>query len=117
MGGNSSILNIDYFELSSSIQTTESFTESPTESPTLTPNKPPSKSPTRAPHPAQDVCCSIFFNVRKDNPWCQESEENCATCNGVFLPSLPLQCIPRFDICTDNEDGCCYPSTCVKTNL
>jgi len=66
----------------------------------------PTKSPTSG-----TVCCSQFFNVCKPNPFCQESESNCKTCNGVFLPNLPLQCTPRYGMCTSNDE-CCYPSTC-----
>ena len=88
-------------------------TKTPTKSPTKAPTtSAPTKSPTKAPVDGP-TCCSQFFNVCKDNPWCQESEENCTTCNGVFLPNLPLQCIPRFGMCTGNEDACCYPSKCV----
>ena len=97
---------------------TEPITSSPVKSPTKAPSKKPTSvtnKPTSSPV-SGSVCCSQFFNVCKDNPWCQESEENCTTCNGVFLPNLPLQCIPRFGMCTDNEDGCCYPSTCVSGN-
>ena len=99
---------------------TKSPTKTPTtSSPTKSPTKAPSKSPTSVTSDPTSspisgpVCCSQFFNVCKDNPWCQESEDNCTTCNGVFLPNLPLQCIPRFGMCTGSEDGCCYPSTCV----
>jgi len=73
------------------------------------PVKEPTKSPVSGP-----TCCSQFFNVCKDVPWCQESESNCKTCNGVFLPNLPLQCTPRFGMCTPGNDDCCYPSTCVS---
>merc|ERR1712156_780535 len=104
---------------------TENPTGSLTEPVTASPTKVATKAPTKLPTPATSqptsapvgqVCCSQFFNVCKDNPWCQESEENCTTCNGVFLPNLPLQCIPRFGMCGGNEDGCCYPSTCVATD-
>jgi len=72
------------------------------------PVKQPTESPVSGP-----TCCSQFFNVCKDVPWCQESESNCKTCNGVFLPNLPLQCTPRFGMCNPDNDDCCYPSTCV----
>lgn len=105
---------------------TESPTGSPSKKNTLAPNKSPSKGPTKTPtsstsHPSKspvssDACCSQFFNICKDNPWCQDSEENCTTCNGVFLSNLPLQCIPRYGMCTNDENGCCYPSTCISGN-
>ncbi len=109
---------------------TQTPTKSPTGSPskkrTSAPNESPSKGPSKTPtsstsHPSKspvssDACCSQFFNICKDNPWCQQSEENCTTCNGVFLSNLPLQCIPRFGMCTDDENGCCYPSTCISGN-
>ena len=97
---------------SPTVRPTESPTSSPNIQPTKAPTAAPSSAPTRAPHPSQDVCCSQFFDVCKDNPWCQESEENCTTCNGVFLPNLPLTCTPRFGMCSTDEE-CCYPSTCV----
>merc|ERR1711862_296608 len=56
-------------------------------SPVMQPTKPPTSG---------TVCCSQFFNV-------------CKTSNGVFLPNLPLQCTPRYGMCTSNDE-CCYPS-------
>ena len=97
---------------SPTMRPTVSPTSSPNVQPTKAPTTAPSPAPTKAPHPAQDVCCSQFFDVCKDNPWCQESEENCTTCNGVFLPNLPLTCTPRFGMCSTDAE-CCYPSTCV----
>jgi len=97
---------------SPTMRPTISPTSSPNKVPTKAPTKAQSSAPTRAPHPTEDVCCSQFFDVCKDNPWCQESEENCVTCNGVFLPNLPLTCTPRFGMCSSDEE-CCYPSTCV----
>lgn len=73
-----------------------------------TPVKQPTKSPV-----SEEVCCSQFFDVCKPNPFCQESESNCKTCNGVFLPGLPKQCTPRYGMCNSNDE-CCYPSTCDK---
>lgn len=106
-------------------------TDRPTKSPTATPTEkvtapPTTKAPTKAPtvsteeptaSPTGEVCCSQFFDICKDNPWCQESVENCITCNGVFLPDLPKTCIPRFGMCSlsdGDNGGCCYPSTCVS---
>ena len=91
----------------------------PTASPAKTPTKTPTVTGTNAPTLSPvggDACCSQFFDVCKPNPWCQESVSNCATCNGVFLSGLPKQCIPRFGMCTDDEDGCCHPATCVSGN-
>merc|ERR1712156_1217419 len=95
---------------------TPSPTKSPTEPVTGAPTKAPTKAPTSSPTEGDDRCCSQFFDVCKPNPWCQESESNCKTCNGVFLTNLPKQCIPRFGMCSGNEDGCCYPSTCTSAN-
>jgi len=94
--------------------TSSPTTKMPTKAPTV-----PSEEPT--PPPVGDVCCSQFFDVCKPNPWCHDSEENCKTCNGVFLPDLyygePKDCIPRYGMCNvggANNGGCCYPSECVS---
>merc|ERR1712113_360165 len=98
---------------------TETPTTRPTTSPTTSaPITPGTGQPTQAPV-SGDVCCSQFFDVCKPNPWCQESVENCTTCNGVFLPGLPKGpdvCTPRFGMCSEDEDKCCYPSKCVAGN-
>jgi len=92
----------------------KSPTNPPTDPPTGRPTTSPSSKPSSSPVSSQDVCCSQYFNVCKDNDFCQLSEENCTTCNGVFLPGLPLMCIARYGECTDDEDGCCFPSTCIS---
>ena len=103
-------------------------TENPTKRPNVTPTKIPTKLATPVPtmsvtsEPTEspgkgNICCSQFFDVCKPNPYCQESEENCTTCNGVFLfdlPKSPEIYTPRYGMCSSNEDKCCYPSKCVK---
>mmetsp|Transcript_18493 Transcript_18493/g.27750 ORF Transcript_18493/g.27750 Transcript_18493/m.27750 type:complete len:154 (-) Transcript_18493:95-556(-) len=61
-------------------------------------------------------CCSQFFDECKPSPWCQKTEEKTEPQVIAFLFNLPKQCIPRIGRCTDDENGCCYPSTYVTAN-
>merc|ERR1712156_785483 len=63
--------------------------------------------------PISTPCCSNNFQTcLNSSPWCDKSEANCQKCGGVIITGAPLQCIPKWNECTNDHDGCCAPASC-----
>jgi len=85
-------------------------TLSPVSAPTPSRTTPPVTEPT----PSSNGCCSHKFK-ECDVDWCGSTEASCNACGSgkVWLANGPVQsCVPRYDACTNNINGCCAPARC-----
>ena len=64
----------------------------------------------------EDACCLHDFKTCAS--WCTESQEVCESCVSdlmVWLPEGPVEdsdCLPRWESCTFNPNGCCDGLIC-----
>lgn len=84
-----------------------SSTELPTSS-----TESPTHAPSKAPSASSGQCCSNNYRTCMGSNWCDESSTNCQQCGGTLITGAPLQCIAKWDECTNDNDGCCAPATC-----
>jgi len=63
-------------------------------------------------------CCSLNF-MNCDAQFCGNNQADCESCSQqpvVWLPNGKVTgCLRKWEDCTSDPDGCCYPGTCVAT--
>lgn len=63
-------------------------------------------------------CCSLNFK-NCDGQFCGTTKEACESCDQqpvVWLPNGEISgCFQKWEDCTSNAAGCCYPGQCVPT--
>jgi len=60
-------------------------------------------------------CCSN--NFASCVTWCGSTRDECLACNNViWICEEQTDCVPKWNECTNNKDGCCDGLTCVDAN-
>merc|ERR1711935_898230 len=80
---------------------------SPTSAPVPSPTLPPISS-------SGSYCCSNNYMDCNVHGWCGANQSRCEeTCSAKWIETGSCSGgIPRWGECTNNESGCCAPSTC-----